>query len=103
NRELGIEDLKAIKFSEKDILVGIAASGRTPYVLSALEYANSIGSITVSVSCNPCSEIAKISKIAINPIVGPEIITGSTRLKSGTAQKLIFVILWLTFKLQIIN
>lgn len=89
NRELGIEDLKAIKFSEKDILVGIAASGRTPYVLSALEYANSIGSITVSVSCNPCSEIAKISKIAINPIVGPEIITGSTRLKSGTAQKLI--------------
>jgi N-acetylmuramic acid 6-phosphate etherase len=86
---LGVEDLKNIQFSANDVLVGIAASGRTPYVISALEYANDLGATTISVSCNPDSPIAEIAKIAISPVVGPEALTGSTRLKSGTAQKLV--------------
>ncbi len=87
--ELGVQDLKAIDFSAKDIVVGIAASGRTPYVIGALEYANDIGATTVALSCNPDSAIADIAHIAISPVVGPEALTGSTRLKSGTAQKLV--------------
>ncbi|MEF1284323.1 N-acetylmuramic acid 6-phosphate etherase [Vibrio sp. M250220] len=86
---LGIEDLKAINFAHNDVVVGIAASGRTPYVIGALEYANQIGATTVALSCNPDSPIADIAQIAISPIVGPEALTGSTRLKSGTAQKLV--------------
>tara|TARA_Y100001956_G_C4129236_1_gene192442 strand:- start:2070 stop:2996 length:927 start_codon:yes stop_codon:yes gene_type:complete len=86
---LGIDDLKTINFSRKDVLVGIAASGRTPYVIGALEYANDIGATTVALSCNPDSPIADIAEIAISPVVGPEALTGSTRLKSGTAQKLV--------------
>jgi len=72
-----------------DIVVGIAASGRTPYVIGALTYANSLGTKTISVSCNPDSPIAQLAHIAISPVVGPEPLTGSTRLKSGTAQKLV--------------
>lgn len=87
--ELGIADLKAINFCDKDVLVGIAASGRTPYVIGGLEYANQIGATSVSLSCNPDSAIAEVAKIAISPVVGPEALTGSTRLKSGTAQKLV--------------
>ncbi|KKC35554.1 N-acetylmuramic acid-6-phosphate etherase [Devosia epidermidihirudinis] len=87
--ELGAEDLKAIKLSANDVLVGIAVSGRTPYVIGGLEYANSIGAVTVALSCNPTSTIAEIANIAISPLVGPEVLTGSTRLKSGTAQKLV--------------
>ncbi|MEZ8244592.1 N-acetylmuramic acid 6-phosphate etherase [Vibrio splendidus] len=86
---LGIEDLNAIQFSENDVVVGIAASGRTPYVIGALNYANQIGAVTVALSCNPGSPIAEIAQIAISPVVGPEALTGSTRLKSGTAQKLV--------------
>ncbi|MBJ2147887.1 N-acetylmuramic acid 6-phosphate etherase [Vibrio sp. IB15] len=86
---LGIDDLKAIQFSEKDVVVGIAASGRTPYVIGALNYANQTGAVTVALSCNPDSPIADIAQIAISPVVGPEALTGSTRLKSGTAQKLV--------------
>lgn len=86
---LGVEDLKSINFDENDVVVGIAASGRTPYVIGALEYANDIGATTVALSCNPDSPIADIAQIAISPIVGPEALTGSTRLKSGTAQKLV--------------
>jgi len=85
----GVEDLKSINFSAKDVVVGIAASGRTPYVIGALEYANDIGATTVALSCNPDSTIADIAQIAICPVVGPEALTGSTRLKSGTAQKLV--------------
>ncbi|GAM67886.1 N-acetylmuramic acid 6-phosphate etherase [Vibrio sp. JCM 19236] len=70
-------------------MVGIAASGRTPYVIGGLEYANQIGATSVSLSCNPDSAIAEVAKIAISPVVGPEALTGSTRLKSGTAQKLV--------------
>ncbi|OEF86544.1 N-acetylmuramic acid 6-phosphate etherase [Vibrio splendidus] len=86
---LGIEDLKAIHFSENDVVVGIAASGRTPYVIGALNYANQLGAVTVALSCNPDSPIAEIAQIPISPVVGPEALTGSTRLKSGTAQKLV--------------
>ncbi len=86
---LGKQDLKSIKFNNKDVVVGIAASGRTPYVIGGLEYANEIGATTVALSCNPDSPIADIAQIAISPVVGPEALTGSTRLKSGTAQKLV--------------
>ena len=87
--ELGVDDLKHIDFNAKDVVVGIAASGRTPYVIGALRYANQIGATTVALSCNPDSAIAEEAHIAINPVVGPEALTGSTRLKSGTAQKLV--------------
>lgn len=87
--QMGIDDLKHIQFCDKDVLVGIAASGRTPYVIGSLDYAKSIGAKTVSLSCNPGSEIDKHADIAICPVVGPEVLTGSTRMKSGTAQKLV--------------
>ncbi|HDI3248065.1 TPA: N-acetylmuramic acid 6-phosphate etherase [Vibrio cholerae] len=89
NATLGAHDLQQIDFSSKDVLVGIAASGRTPYVIGALEYANDLGATTIALSCNSDSPIAEIAQIAISPVVGPEALTGSTRLKSGTAQKLV--------------
>ena len=82
-------DLQTIQFSSKDVLVGIAASGRTPYVIGALEYAKSLGSVTASIASNPNSAMANIVDIAIDTVVGPEVLTGSSRLKSGTAQKLV--------------
>jgi len=87
--EQGRKDLIEINLSANDVLVGIASSGRTPYVIGALNYAKSIGAKTVALSCNPGSAIGDIADIAISPVVGPEILTGSTRLKSGTAQKLV--------------
>ena len=84
-----VVDLQTIHFSSKDVLVGIAASGRTPYVIGALEYAKSLGSVTVSIASNPNSAMANIVNIAIDTVVGPEVLTGSSRLKSGTAQKLV--------------
>lgn len=89
NAELGQDDLKALNLSAKDVVVGIAASGRTPYVIGGLHYANSVGAMTVSVACNPGCPMEKEARIAITPIVGPEIVTGSSRMKAGTAQKLI--------------
>lgn len=89
SKELGELDLKKANLTEKDVLVGLAASGRTPYVIGGLEYANRIGAFTIAVTCNGFSELSKVAKISIAPIVGAEVITGSTRLKSGTAQKLI--------------
>lgn len=86
---LGIEDLKAINFSAKDVLVGIAASGRTPYVIASMEYAKKLGAKVISISCNPQSPIALLADIAITPIVGAEVVTGSSRMKAGTAQKLV--------------
>ncbi|MDN3682766.1 N-acetylmuramic acid 6-phosphate etherase [Vibrio tapetis subsp. quintayensis] len=86
---LGEEELMSINLTSQDVVVGIAASGRTPYVIGGLNYANRLGAKTVAVSCNPDSPIADIANIAISPVVGPEALTGSTRLKSGTAQKLI--------------
>ena len=84
-----VVDLQTIQFSSKDVLVGIAASGRTPYVIGALEYAKSLGSVTISIASNPNSAMANIVDIAIDTVVGPEVLTGSSRLKSGTAQKLV--------------
>ena len=84
-----VADLQTIQFSSKDVLVGIAASGRTPYVIGALEYAESLGSVTVSIASNPNSAMANIVDIAIDTVVGAEVLTGSSRLKSGTAQKLV--------------
>ncbi|WP_026971262.1 N-acetylmuramic acid 6-phosphate etherase [Aliagarivorans marinus] len=82
-------DLQAIALTGDDVLVGIAASGRTPYVLGGLAYAESLGATTVALSCNPDSAIADAAAISIAPVVGPEALTGSTRLKAGTAQKLV--------------
>lgn len=87
--ELGKEDLIAIQLTDKDVVVGIAASGRTPYVIGGLDYANEIGATTATVSCNLNAEISKHATYPIEVEVGPEILTGSTRLKSGTAQKLV--------------
>ena len=89
SKDLGVEDLKAINLNENDIVIGLAASGRTPYVIGGLEYANSLGCKTVSLSCNNNSEIGRVAKLKLEIIVGPEVLTGSTRLKSGTAQKLV--------------
>jgi len=89
HKEGGIKDVKSVGLCDKDVLVGLAASGRTPYVTGALEYANEIKAATVAVTCNPDSEMARIAGISIAPIVGPEAITGSTRMKAGTAQKLV--------------
>lgn len=82
-------DLNKINLNANDIVVGIAASGRTPYVLGGLELANNVGCKTVSISCNAQSPISLIADTAISPIVGPEVLTGSSRMKAGTAQKLV--------------
>lgn len=87
--EKGEMDLKEIGFSDNDVLVGIASSGRTPYVIGALKYAKIIGAKTIGIACNKDAVISKYSDVPIEVIVGPEAITGSTRMKSGTAQKMI--------------
>lgn len=89
NAQLGEDDLIALNLTPQDLVVGLAASGRTPYVIGGLKYARKIGCNTVAISCNPDSPIAREADIAISPVVGPEALTGSTRLKSGTAQKLV--------------
>lgn len=82
-------DLRAHDFSKNDVLVGIAASGRTPYVLGGMRYAKACGAPVISLTCNEKSQMAAEADIAISPIVGPEVVTGSTRMKAGTAQKLV--------------
>ncbi|WP_319928698.1 N-acetylmuramic acid 6-phosphate etherase [Xenorhabdus santafensis] len=89
NRQLGIDDLKGLHFNQSDVLIGIAASGRTPYVLGAMEYAASVGATVACISCNPDSPMAQLADIAIIPVVGPEVVTGSSRMKAGTAQKMV--------------
>lgn len=89
SKELGIQDMKAIGFSSADVLVGIAASGRTPYVLGCMEYAKALGAATISVTCCPGSVLDTFADIGIAPAPGPEVVTGSTRMKSGTAQKMV--------------
>ncbi|MFP4020388.1 MAG: N-acetylmuramic acid 6-phosphate etherase [Halanaerobium sp.] len=84
-----VEHLQDIEFTRDDFLVGIAASGSTPYVIGGLEYAKSLGAKTAALSCNPASKIAEIAKISIAPVVGPEVVAGSTRMKAGTAQKMV--------------
>jgi N-acetylmuramic acid 6-phosphate etherase len=88
-RELALEDLARLALQAKDVLVGISASGRTPYVLAAIERAKVLGALTVGVSCTPDSPLATAAAIAITPVAGPEVVTGSTRLKAGTATKLV--------------
>jgi N-acetylmuramic acid 6-phosphate etherase len=87
--ELAVTELKAFNLTEKDTVIGLAASGRTPYVIGGLEYANSINASTAAIACNVDSEIGSIADVAIEVDTGAEILTGSTRLKAGTAQKLI--------------
>ncbi|EDL69039.1 N-acetylmuramic acid 6-phosphate etherase [Vibrio campbellii] len=89
NGQMGQDDLKALNLTQHDVVVGIAASGRTPYVLGGLEYAKSVGATTVSIACNPECAMAEAADIAILPIVGAEVVTGSSRMKAGTAQKLV--------------
>lgn len=88
-KDRGRKDLEKIFFSQKDVLVGIAASGRTPYVIGAMEYAKSFGAKVASICCNPEGKMNEIADYPICAVVGPEVITGSSRLKAGTAQKLI--------------
>jgi len=85
----GRKALKEISLTGNDVVVGLAASGRTPYVIGGLLYAKEVGATTVALSCNPNSTIADIADIAISPVVGPEVLTGSTRMKAGTAEKLV--------------
>ena len=85
----GEQDLRGRAFVSGDVLVGLAASGRTPYVLGAIAYARSLGALTIGVSCTTHSELARAAEIAITPVVGPEVITGSTRMRAGTATKLV--------------
>ncbi|WP_305372752.1 N-acetylmuramic acid 6-phosphate etherase [Photobacterium leiognathi] len=89
NEELGATDIQQIGFNHKDVLVGIAASGRTPYVIGSMNYAKSVGAKVAALSCNANSPMADIADINITPIVGAEVVTGSSRMKAGTAQKLV--------------
>ncbi len=89
SREMGREDLVKNGLESRDLVIGIAASGRTPYVLGALAYAKEVGCHTAAISCNAGSEIGKAADLAVEVVVGPEVLTGSTRLKAGTAQKLV--------------
>ncbi len=89
NPEKSWEELTAHNVNELDIVIGIAASGSTPYVIGAIERARAMGILTAAISCNPDAPISKAAEIAIEPVVGPEFVTGSTRMKAGTAQKLV--------------
>ncbi len=89
SRDLGASDIAKRRPTRNDVIVGIAASGRTPYTISALEYAKSRGSVTVGIACNQGSELGRVADIEIEVDVGPEVVSGSTRMKAGTAQKLV--------------
>ncbi|WP_104039981.1 N-acetylmuramic acid 6-phosphate etherase [Vibrio hyugaensis] len=89
NAQMGQDELKTLNLTQHDVVVGIAASGRTPYVLGGLEYAKSVGATTASIACNPACAMAEAADIAILPVVGAEVVTGSSRMKAGTAQKLV--------------
>lgn len=93
SQELAVEQLKEVNFCEKDIVCGIAASGRTPFVLGAFEYAHELGTKAIAIVNNRCSKVAEEADIAIEAVVGPEVVTGSTRMKAGTADKMILNIL----------
>ena len=89
DNQQGGRDLASFNVSERDAVVGISASGNTPYTLGAIEYATSIGAATVAVTCNPESQMAQAAGVSIAPVVGPEVIAGSSRMKAGTAQKMV--------------
>ncbi len=86
---LGRDDLEEAGFAAKDVLVGIAASGRTPYVKGGLAYAKELGATAIALACAEQAEIAELSDLALLPVTGPEVVTGSTRMKAGTAQKMV--------------
>lgn len=87
--EFAVQDLRKAALTERDVVVGVTASGRTPYVLGGLEYARTLGAYSIAISCNRQPDIASFSELQITPVVGSEIITGSTRLKAGTATKMV--------------
>lgn len=89
NAQAGAEDLRGVNLNPSDVVCGIATSGRTPYVLGALAYARTIQAATIGVTCNEISELSTVCDVLIAPVVGPEILSGSTRLKAGTATKLV--------------
>lgn len=89
NEALGADDLRGLGVTARDLVVGLAASGRTPYVLGGLRYARELGCKTVAIACNRGSQIGSVAELAIEPVPGPEVVTGSTRLKAGTVQKLV--------------
>lgn len=89
SKELAIEDLTQHQLTTRDVVIAIAASGRTPYAVSAIEYGKKVGALTISVTCNNQSPMNQLAEIGIAPIVGPEVITGSTRMKAGSAQKMV--------------
>jgi N-acetylmuramic acid 6-phosphate etherase len=89
DREAGARDLDIRGVSDRDAIVGLAASGRTPYTIGAVAHARALGAFTVAVTCAPGSAIARAAEVAIVPVVGPEVLAGSTRLKAGTAQKMV--------------
>ena len=89
DRAAGARDLAAHEVTEADAVVGLAASGRTPYTIGAIEYARQLGAFTAAVTCAPGSEITRVAEVPIVPVVGPEVLTGSSRMKAGTAQKLV--------------
>ena len=101
NPELGKQDLLNINLTENDVVIGLAASGRTPYVLGAIKYANSIGAITGSITCSKSSDLSKVSQYPIEVPVGAEIVTGSTRMKAGTAQKMILNMISTTIMIKL--
>ncbi|MUN83160.1 N-acetylmuramic acid 6-phosphate etherase [Enterococcus faecalis] len=89
SKELAIEGLTQHQLTARDVVIAIAASGRTPYAVSAIEYGKKVGALTISVTCNNQSPMNQLAEIGIAPIVGPEVITGSTRMKAGSAQKMV--------------
>ncbi len=101
SKSLGISDLKEVNLNELDTVIAIAASGRTPYAIGSIEYGNEVGALTISITCNNDSEMSKIANISIAPIVGPEVIAGSTRMKAGTATKMILNMISTTLMIKI--
>lgn len=89
SKELAEADLKKCNLTDKDVIIAVAASGRTPYAIGALEYGEKVNALTIAVTCNEASEMNRLAAIGIAPVVGPEVITGSTRMKAGTAQKMV--------------
>jgi N-acetylmuramic acid 6-phosphate etherase len=98
---LAVRDLRRIQFSRREVLVGISASGRTPYVLGGLRYARRLGAKTVALTSNPDAPIRRLADVSIVAVVGPEVIAGSTRMKAGTAQKLVLNMLSTTVMVRL--
>ena len=101
NEAAGMKEIQEAGVTEKDVVVGLAASGRTPHTIGALKKANEIGAYTVSIACNPNSLVGQVAQLAIDMNLGPEVLTGSTRLKAGTAQKLVLNMISTTSMIKI--